>query len=646
MNTGSGETRALDDKRAPSGVGWRIAHSPRVSTAGFPADAEAVTFQIADEVRATGPDGLDPIVVILDASTADQLEALRAIVPEAVFVAADERAEEVLAPYRYLSLDGATRPRARTRLLQAACELACARLAVLRGRRQLVRMRRAMNDLNQLGMDLMEERDERQLLRAIVVVGKRLTGSDGGALLLAEYDGNTPARLRVAHADFDTIQSVEFAKQTVPIDDTSIIGHAAKLGRPIVIRDAYELPADAVFAMDPTFDERYRYRRRSMLIAPMVDHRSHLVGVLVFVNRKKEPGARITSKQAADRYVVAYGKREVHLARALAGQAAVSIENMHLYEQIERMLESFVKAAVTAIDQRDPTTAGHSLRVASLSTALAEAVSRTKVGALAPMQFSRKQIRELRFAALLHDFGKVAIREELLVKDKKLPRILWERVSARFDVIHRTLELEACRRGQEHGSSEAADALAELSRMRQLVVAANEPSIVDRVPSAQLEEIAQRTFRQPDGTEMPYLTADELHYLRVSRGTLDDAERAAIQSHAEETYQFLVKIPWTDDLKNVAKFAYCHHELLNGSGYPQRLDAAEIPIQTRIITIADIFDALTAADRPYKPAVPVARAIQILEQEAAAGQLDRQLIDIMVESHSYEQVVHDDWRSI
>ena len=260
--------------------------------------------------------------------------------------------------------------------------------------------------------------------------------------------------------------------------------------------------------------------------------------------------------------------------------------------------------------------------------------------------FSRKQMRELRFAALLHDFGKVAVREELLVKAKKLPRVLWERVNARFDVIHRTLELEACRRGGDDSSSEQADAIVELTRMRELVSMANEPSIVDHVPPAQLSEIANHTFRQPDGRVMPYLTAEELHYLQLSRGTLDDVERAEIQSHVEETYQFLVKIPWTDDLRNVANFAYCHHEKLDGSGYPQRLDAAEIPLQARIITIADIFDALTAADRPYKPAVPVGRALAILQREAAVGLLDRQLVDIMVESRSYQRVLQDDWRSL
>jgi HD-GYP domain-containing protein (c-di-GMP phosphodiesterase class II) len=310
------------------------------------------------------------------------------------------------------------------------------------------------------------------------------------------------------------------------------------------------------------------------------------------------------------------------------------------------MLESFVKAAVTAIDQRDPTTAGHSLRVATLSTSLAEAVGREHRGEPAQMHFSRKQMRELRFAALLHDFGKVAVREELLVKAKKLPRVLWERVSARFDVIHRTLELEACRRGGDDRSSKEADAIMELARMRELVSMANEPSIVDQVPPAQLREIAKRTFHQPDGKEMPYLTVEELHYLQLCRGTLDDVERAEIQAHVEETYQFLVKIPWTDDLRNVANFAYCHHEKLNGSGYPHRLDAAEIPLQARIITIADIFDALTAADRPYKPALPVGGALEILQQEAAAGLLDRQLVDIMVESRSYQRVLQDDWRSL
>lgn len=622
----------------------RIFHSDRISPGWFGIVAQDISWESVDHFFETGIADRHPAVVIVDASIGARIRATRMHARHVVFVAADAASERALAPRRDISVAGVKAAAARARLLQAACELACARAVASRRGRRLVRMRRAISELNRIGLRLMQERDEHELLREITSVGKRLTQSDAAALLVAEYDGDVPARLHLACADFDTIPDLETPIETLAIDDTSIIGHAAKTGKPIVIADAYDLPPDASFVMNPEFDERNRYRRRSMLIVPMVDHRGHLVGVMAFVNRKSNPRARITTKRMADRYVLPYGKPDLRLARALAGQAAVTLENTRLYEQIERMLESFVKASVTAIDQRDPATAGHSLRVAALSAALAEAVDGADRGALATTRFTRAQLRELRFAALLHDFGKVAVREEVLAKAKKLPRVLWERVNARFDVIYRTLEVESRHprsRKRRRASPERCDALEEVLHMRDVVMTANEPSVTDHVPPSELEAIAARTFRQPDGTVMPYLTAEELHYLQLPCGTLDGVERAEIESHVEETYQFLVKIPWTDDLKHVATFAYGHHEKLNGSGYPRQLKSSEIPIQTRIITIADIFDALTEADRPYKPAVSVERALGILRSEAKAGRLDADLVRILIESESHRTLFQD-----
>ena len=335
--------------------------------------------------------------------------------------------------------------------------------------------------------------------------------------------------------------------------------------------------------------------------------------------------------------VIPYSAREVRLAEALAGEAAISIENARLYAQIEHTLESFVKAAATAIDQRDPATSGHSVRVAALTTALATAVERAKHGVYRNVHFTRKQMRELRFAALLHDFGKVTVRDDVLMKAKKLPPALCERVKGRFDLIHRTLEVDYYRQASvspdpdgraaaDRLGTELADRLARLEQMRRMVAEANEPAVQEQAAPPELLDIARQTFTLPDGTTAPYLTEDELHYLQIRHGTLDERERAEIESHVSETYQFLVRIPWTDDLKNLAPFAYGHHEKLSGRGYPRGLHGNEIPIQTRMITIADMFDALTEADRPYKPAVTPEKAIDILESEAEAGRLDSELV--------------------
>jgi HD-GYP domain-containing protein (c-di-GMP phosphodiesterase class II) len=609
---------------------------------------EAATAEPAsrvDELLASRSLNGNAAVVIVDDSMLDRVDQLRQLDRHVVLVAADARAESALGERASISVVGISSPAARDRLLTAACELSCARLSAKRGRRRLARMQRELRELNKVGMSLMMERDQDLLLDQILQVGKRVTESDGGALLLARADGNGPPALSVAHVDFDTIQDFEIDVRTLAIDDASIVGHAAKTKKPIVIADAYSLPADASFVMNPAFDSDYRYRRRSMLIVPMTDHRDQLVGVLLFVNRKSDPRARITSKEAADRYVLPYTAREVQLARSLASQAAISIENSRLYARIEQTLESFVKASVTAIDQRDPTTAGHSLRVAALSVGLADAIERAGGGRYRHMRFTRKQLRELRFAALLHDFGKVAVREEVLIKAKKLPPLLWERIDARFDLIRRTLELEYCKARSSEGGTELTAALDQLRHMREIVRAANEPRVLQREPTPELADIARRTFRRPDGTLTPYLSPEELQYLRLPQGTLDENERAEIESHVEETYQFLNKIPWTDDLRNVAEYAYGHHEKLNGTGYPRRLVGDEIPVQTRIITLADIFDALTESDRPYKASVPPEKALDILRDEAKKGLLDAELVQILLESESYRQILEEDWRT-
>ena len=447
---------------------------------------------------------------------------------------------------------------------------------------------------------------------------------------------------------------------TYPIDGATIIGRAVVAKEPVIVPDVYDLPEGAGIAFDPTFDETFGYRIRSMLIVPMVDRLERAAGVLLFVNRKSERSAIIRNKSDADRYVLPYTFREVQVARALASQAAISIENAKLYAQIESMLDNFVKASALAIDQRDPTTAGHSVRVAALVTDLAGAVERHGRGVYRDVRFTRQQMRELHYAALLHDFGKVAVREELLVKAKKLPAALCERVEARFDLIRRTMEVEYHRKcvrdavasrfeaGRSTPAMEAefAKALEELEALRTAVRAANEPSIEAARPATALADIAKRTFERHDGSVVPYLTTDELRYLELSTGTLDAGERAAVEGHVDATFRFLVGIPWTDDLKNLTTYAYGHHEKLDGSGYPRKLRGEEIPIQTRIMTIADMFDALTASDRPYKAAVDADKALDILHSEAEAGRLDSELIRIMVESQVYRRILQEDWHQL
>jgi HD-GYP domain-containing protein (c-di-GMP phosphodiesterase class II) len=341
----------------------------------------------------------------------------------------------------------------------------------------------------------------------------------------------------------------------------------------------------------------------------------------------------------------------VELTTALASQAAVAIENGKLYEDIERLFEGFVTAAVTAIESRDPTTSGHSARVATLTVGLAEVVDRVNDGEYRNVNFTREQLRELRYAGLLHDFGKVGVREQVLVKQKKLYPPDLEIIRSRFGYLIQRSDLEYERdradfvlaNGRHAYEAECArltaqrDARrAELHRFLDSIVSANEPTVMPEGSFEALHEINRRTFVDFDGRERPLLEEHELQFLMIRKGNLDDAERREIESHVTHTYRFLEQIPWTRELRRIPEIAYGHHEKLNGGGYPNAVTGEAIPVQTRMMTIADIYDALTATDRPYKHAVSTERAIDILNSEAKDGMLDKGLLDAFVSARVFD----------
>jgi HD-GYP domain-containing protein (c-di-GMP phosphodiesterase class II) len=611
---------------------------------GVEPDGADARWRSADEFFRSGGDMSSPPVLLVDASLLERIAGVRTILDHVVVVATDKLSEDALGDRADIVLDGLTDATATRIVVRTACRLSIERLAAKHASEEF-------QELSRIGIALMSEHDRKALLHLIVAQGKRLTHSDAAGLLLVRRDEKGRRWMRPVLYGFDSLDNVAKLKvRPYPVDETSIIGHAVLIKQPVVIADAYDLPRDADFEMNVVFDERHGYRRRSMLAVPMIDQLDRVMGVLLFINRKTDPTAKITSKEAADRYVVEYSAREVRLARSLASQAAVAIENTRLYAQIERTLESFVKASVSAIDLRDPSTAGHSLRVAALATGLAKALERGESGPYSDVHFTSKELRELRFAALLHDFGKVAVREDVLLKAKKLPPLLWERIEARFELIRTIMELESVRARAKAGPVGVAATLAaqreELERCYEVVRAANEPSVLDAPAAAELLEIARRTFTRSDGTIARYLTAEEMHFLQLPKGTLDDRERAEIESHVTKTFQFLSIIPWTDDLKNMVSYTYGHHEKLNGSGYPRHLKADEIPIQTRLIAVADMFDALTAADRPYKRAVTPDKALDILQSEAKEGRLDAELVRVMRESKLYRALSESDWREL
>jgi HD-GYP domain-containing protein (c-di-GMP phosphodiesterase class II) len=511
---------------------------------------------------------------------------------------------------------------------------------------QLSERTRELRELSEVGIALSTERDHSVLLTTILTKARELSRSDAGSLyLLDEVDEEKMLRWKLAQND--SIKVEGFEEMVLPITRRSLAGWVALTGDTLVIDDAYSLPEDAEYSINRSFDEKNGYLTRSILVFPMVTHVGELVGVLQLINRRK-PGLpkKLTAATVPDE-VVPFDTETVELMRSLAGQAAVAVENNLLYKSIERLFEGFVTAAVTAIEQRDPTTSGHSFRVADLTVELARIVDRDDEQ-YRDTHFSSDQVREIRYASLLHDFGKVGVREQVLVKEKKLYPLQLETLRNRFEFAMKTAENESNKRKLDYLLQHGREAFEEFGKraddeLRQhlekmqkdfaFITKSNEPTVLPEGEFQYLQQLAELEF----GDKRRLLNADEVRILSIRKGNLDPTERTEIESHVTHTFNFLRKIPWTKDLSAVADIAFAHHEKLNGRGYPRKLTAMEIPIQSRMMTVSDIYDALTANDRPYKRAISTDRALEILKMEVGDGLLDASLVKLFIDAKVFER---------
>jgi HD-GYP domain-containing protein (c-di-GMP phosphodiesterase class II) len=536
--------------------------------------------------------------------------------------------------------------------LRTAYREAVARGDLHRARADVSLRTRELSELTRIGMALATERDYNTLLDLILTQARRVTASDAGSLYVVEAHEGNDKRLRFKMSQTYSRPDIPLVEFTMAIDHSSIAGYVASTGEPLVIDDAYFLPPDVEYGFNRSIDEKYGYRTKSIMTIPMKDHKDEVIGVLQLMNRKREFEATLATREDVDAQVIPYTKRTVEIVSSLAGQAAVSMENSQLYESIERLFEGFVKASVMAIEQRDPTTFGHSGRVAAMTVGLAQAADRTTTGPCRDVTFTREQIRQIRYAGLLHDFGKVGVREQVLVKAKKLYAPDLALIRQRHAFLHRTAERDLFRQRMEYLERSGLDGyqafadrlrtehearLQEMDRFLRLIIESNEPTVLPEGNFEELMRYAQVFYQDLDGNDLPYLTDDEVRFLSIRKGSLDESERLEIESHVTHTYRFLMTIPWTRELEDIPTIAYGHHEKLDGSGYPRRVRGDQIPIQTRMMTISDIFDALTAADRPYKRAVPLPRALDIMSQEVKSGMLDQNLFQLFVEAKAYER---------
>ncbi|MEO7497751.1 MAG: HD domain-containing phosphohydrolase [Massilia sp.] len=349
----------------------------------------------------------------------------------------------------------------------------------------------------------------------------------------------------------------------------------------------------------------------------------------------------------------AFKEADLEILSGVCAETAVALKNFQLYSDIKGLLDGFVSASVQAIEERDPVTAGHSFRVAAYAEHLAMALERADEPALRPAAFSKDQLREIHYAALLHDFGKVGVREHILRKSKKLHHADMRLLEQRFRHARACLERHAYRDlaerhlqsgwsmaafGQERDRIEAELAVecARLDEFFALILSANEPSISAGGAVPGLAAVRGYSCLDADGEAFHLIDDAELSALSVCKGCLTPDERHQIEAHVADTYSFLILIPWTRELAGVPAIAHGHHEKLDGSGYPMGLRGGQISLQTRILTISDIYDALTAGDRPYKQAMPAARALDLMAEECRAGHLDDRLFKVFVDSRGWQ----------
>jgi len=521
----------------------------------------------------------------------------------------------------------------------------------------LRRYRYELGELINIARAMTTERDVNKLLGVILEKSRFVTGADAGSIYVVEdgaagsADGSDSTRGPLLRFKLSQNESVNYDSRefVMPISTRSIAGSAALGRKAINITDAYEIPAGAPYGFDRRFDEKIGYRTKSMLTVPLISQRDEVIGVIQLINKKKDPEKKLFTKDDVEEQVVAFDERSEELLGMVAAQAGASLENAMLYDEIRKLFEGFVKASVEAIESRDPTTSGHSRRVADLTVELAKVVDMETAGPYKDASFSREDLRELEYASLLHDFGKIGVREKVLVKANKLYEEKVELIRARFDFIARSLEADMLRRklaAVERGApkselealdKEFAERRAEIDAAWHTIMQANEPTVLAAGDFAKIEQLAKETYFDMRGEVRFLLDADEAVALSVKRGSLTPKEYDEITSHVSHTFKFLSNIPWGKAFRRVPVIAGAHHERLNGTGYPNRLRAEEIPVQSKMMSISDIFDALTASDRPYKKAVPVERAVDILEYGVKDQHLDPELVRIFREARVWDR---------
>ena len=489
--------------------------------------------------------------------------------------------------------------------------------------------------LNKIGISLTSEHNLEDLLEQIVHESRKLTNADAGSLYIVE---NGHLNFIISQTESlqksQKVQDTQYKIFSLPITKGSIAGYVACTGDVLNIADVYEIPDSADYKFYSDFDKKMGYRTRSMLVVPIKDQTDSVIGVLQLINRIDFNGV-----------VQIFEKEYEDMMQSLASQAGVAIKNAQLVKEIHQLLSSLIEYSATLIDARSSHTAGHSEGVNLLTQAIARAINEKFTGVFSNVKFSNDQLRELNFAAYLHDIGKIGIREKVLDKSAKLDGFWIDAVENRFKYIRKCIEQELifdriAQEGYQFNISKARneikDKLEEFDKNLKFIKRINTEGRLTDLDLKVLDAIAEKKYLDIDEQEKDYLLPQEYENLSVKRGNLTPEEKKDIFSHVEKTILILNKIPFPEYLKNVPYLAGTHHEKLDGSGYPKGLTAEKLSYSSRIIAVADYFEALVAFDRPYKPSKSIEEAKRIMMEEVKNNKLDPDIVNLLFEEKLYQ----------
>ena len=504
----------------------------------------------------------------------------------------------------------------------------------------LERLLDRLSELNSIGASLSSERDINRLLESILDAAKKITRADAGTLYLLD-EANKQLTFEILHNDSLGIrmggtsgEPIKFYPIQLYLDGkpnhAMVVSHAALSGETVNIPDAYKAEGFD-FSGTKKFDTKTGYRSCSFLAVPMRNHDGEIIGVVQLINALDESSGNV--KQ--------FTKDDQQLLESLSSQAAIAISNRRLIQQLEELFESFISLINTAIDDKSPYTGGHCERVPVLTMLLAEAANRSQNGALADFKLTDKDRYELKIAGLLHDCGKITTPVHVVDKATKLQTIFdrIHMVDTRFEVLKRDARIEKLegRLTEEQYRSRIQQLDSDREFLRQSNIGGEKMKDAD---VERVRAIAGYQWQNVKGEQVDFLTAEEAENLSIRAGTLTAGEREIINHHIVVTIKMLESLPWPHHLRRVPEYAGGHHERMDGRGYPNGLKRDQMSVQARLMGIADIFEALTAKDRPYKEGKTLTESLEILGKFKENGHIDPDLFDVFVREKVYLDYAH------